>query len=88
MTAFKAASLYYCLLKKKILGMASFFLNIDSPEWDPVMPVMLPLGALNAIPFIDASYGVLMPSIVFIFATFHHLNGKLVEEAETVGDYV
>jgi hypothetical protein len=66
--------------------MTSFFLNIDSPEWDPVMPVMLPLGALNAIPFINASYGVLVPAIVFIFATFHHLNGKLAEEAETPSD--
>jgi hypothetical protein len=46
------------------------FLNIA--EWDPVTPVILPLGPLNAIPFIYASYGIFLPFILFIVAVFIH----------------
>jgi hypothetical protein len=49
----------------------SLFLNID--QWVPlVTPVVLPIGPLNAIPFIHASYGIVLPLGVFIIAASYH----------------
>ena len=57
------------------------YLNLDSPGWDPVTAVTLPLGALNATPFIYASIGLVLPAFFFICAAFVYIYGKLREEA-------
>jgi hypothetical protein len=61
--------------------MSSFFLNINSPAWDPVTPVTLPVGALNSTTFVNASYGVFMPCVIFMIAAFVHVHFKLIDDA-------
>ena len=53
--------------------MSTFFLNIQSPDWDPVTPVTLPIGALNATPFVNASYGIFPFCVVFMVAAYVHI---------------
>jgi hypothetical protein len=54
--------------------MSVFFMNIQS--WDPVTPVTLPIGALNATPFVHASYGIFPFCVVFMAAAYAHIYHK------------
>ena len=56
--------------------MATYFLQLDSSAttaWNPLTPVLLPVGPLTTSSVLSASMGVFIPFLLFLIAFFNYL---------------